>query len=576
MSPKKEKTRLKSLEEMNADEKAAFEKKGAGAQAEYMAKLMLQTAQDNLDKVRADAEAEATRKRKERELTAGVRKIVAAVRAKELVLDEATPENDTVKTALQNIVITGTGAVAFNVKPPTEVRSKVELSTEELEAAYTQIKAEATKPEGAPKSSTPKIVAPTFTLSHSFALLPREAFVQPTDGGRPDAAIIGAHNRYGHILPFIATPVEGEDGLYNLLKGRRRFFLLKEGEVVPTVIVQGFPDEYTQEAAEIAATRTDSLNVLRAAEVIERSRRRGKTDSNLRSDMGFKTGEVDKYAALLVLPQAIRDGIRDGRVAVNTALTLARQPKGIQDKLAADFADRRAKETPSNPARLTEADVDAARSSNSEAAVKRDTPLLNALTDTVKPEDVTGTSTGEGTAQKSPVSAQKAGDGSKAGAGASDASSAAQSGGIATNKPLDNAAQGGVQEQSADGEDSSGAAWVEKALETLGETILHAMPQDAPDPIRPLYRKLRDALVEVGGGMDFATTPDDEPASVYKVAKKADVENTVAARTGWKAAVLKGFKPLREGIPVDAPPTVWAIFEELKAAVSSARPGATS
>lgn len=122
-------------------------------------------------------------------------------------------------------------------------------------------------------------------------------------------------------------------------------------------------------------------------------------------------------------------------------------------------------------------------------------------------------------------------------------------------------------------ESSGGAEWVEGALGRAGE-LLNAIPQDAPSPVLPLFRAFRDRLIEAGGGVEYANTPDDAPPATFQAPKKKAVENTVETRVGWKASVISRFKPLMEAIPLAAGAPVFAALEELKKAVSSAKPGA--
>lgn len=122
------------------------------------------------------------------------------------------------------------------------------------------------------------------------------------------------------------------------------------------------------------------------------------------------------------------------------------------------------------------------------------------------------------------------------------------------------------------GDQAEGTAWVERALEALGLTLEH-IPQDAPGEVLEGYRELRGALLENGGGLEFGTTPDEQPPVMFK-GKGAAVENSVETRPGWKPSVLKTFKPLREAISVDASPRVREAYTALQKAVSGAKPGA--
>jgi hypothetical protein len=104
--------------------------------------------------------------------------------------------------------------------------------------------------------------------------------------------------------------------------------------------------------------------------------------------------------------------------------------------------------------------------------------------------------------------------------------------------------------------------------------VLAAVPVDAPNPVLPLFRAFRDRLIEAGGGVEYAVTPGDHPPATFQAPKKKAVDNTVEARSGWKASVISRLKPLQESIPLEAGRPIFDAFEEFKKAVQAAKPGA--
>lgn len=381
--------KLKKPENMTPEEKLAFDKLSPSQQALHNARVAAQDATDALalaKKLEEDARATAKRTRY---LEQGERKLSAALRNGEI-------KDEELEATIATLAVSGTGAVAFNIKPPATIREELKPTPEEIAALAPRIREAAKKaaPASSGGSSAAKIPAPTFKLGYELLGLKKAQLVAPTDGARPDATLSALVHRFGQVLPFIVLPAN-EAGLYPIFDGKRRYHLLGDDETVAAVILSGFPDEYTQEAAEMAVNRARSLNVFRAGEIITRSRARGKKDTELRADMGFKTGEVDKYASAVSLPPVILDGIRAGVITANTALAIGKQPKHIIERLAAEFTERKAKETATAPARITEADVEAVRTANSQAAVKRDAEQLSALTNGVTQEDATGAAGGE-------------------------------------------------------------------------------------------------------------------------------------------------------------------------------------
>jgi hypothetical protein len=141
----------------------------------------------------------------------------------------------------------------------------------------------------------------------------------------------------------------------------------------------------------------------------------------------------------------------------------------------------------------------------------------------------------------------------------------------ASEKELDKS--GGAVDTARPAVAESGAEWVEGALGKADE-LLTAIPVDAPNPVLPLFRELRDRLIEAGGGVEYANAPGDTPPATFQAPKKKAVDNTVEVRSGWKASVISRFKPLQEAIPLEAGRPVFDALEALKKAVSSSKPGA--
>jgi hypothetical protein len=388
MSPKTTATieRLKKPEDMTPEEKAKYDALAPAQKTIHNARVAAQEAQDALTAANKAEEDARTQARRDRTITAAEKKLASALRSGEI-----KDENGQLEAAIKSIAITGAGAVSYLVKPPTTVREELKPSDEEIKAIAERVREAAKRatPAASTSGGRKSIPAPTWKLGYELKGLTKAQMMPPTDGGQPDASLAALVHRYGFVLPFTVLPAN-EQGLHPIFDGRRRYHLLNDTETVAAVVLSGFPDEATQEGAEVAVNRARSLNVLRAGEIITRARTRGKSDTDIRADMGFKTGEVDKYAKALNLPAVIVQGIKDGRVTANTALLIGKQPAHIVEKLAADFTKRRAEETEKQPARISEADVEALRVAGSQEAIKRDASTLTALTGAVQPEDATG------------------------------------------------------------------------------------------------------------------------------------------------------------------------------------------
>jgi hypothetical protein len=534
---------------MSPEELKAYEAKSESAKAVYLAQLGAQTAQDALEKAKADELKARDTAKRSRAIEAGVKRIVSAVRGGEEKLEN-------VLALLANLAQTSTGATVFKTDGLTEGFTSLNVTAGEAAALYPRIEEESKKaaPSGGGGGTSPaRIPTPTYSLSHSLALVTKDQLEEPTDGGRPDATLAALFRIYPAISPLLLLP--GTDGgRYRIFDGKRRYYLLDEKTSYPAVIVSGFPDEGTQEAAEIAVNRGRTLNVLRTGEVIARARTRGKSDADIRRLMGMKTAEPQKYASAATLPAPLAEALKSGRMTPTTALLLAKSSKSVVEAVTRSYEERKGKETADAPARVTEADVDEARQAGAKDAIERDTPTLTGLTGGVSGEDATGVQGAAG----APAGSQ----GVSGGSGASEGESGA---GAPPEKGLDNGSSGA----------DTGAAWVEAAFEHLGG-VLEAIPQDAPGSVLSLYQGIHAQLTGLAGGIEFATVPELTPAPTFKAPKKAAVENTVEARAGWKASVLSRYKGLREIVPADAPPELQTALEGFRSAVADAKPGATS
>lgn len=560
------KTRLKKIEEMNAEERAAYEKKSEAAKATYAAQLQVQDAEDRVAEIKAAQARTKTLKAEEREIT-------KAVRDKTLSLQDAETRIRAITGgSLQN---KGIQATHFPAEEATAMIERVRAAAE----------------KGAKAPATPKAVAPTFALTHTLLNLTRAQLLAPTDGGRPDATLSSLVNQYGLVAPLLVTSDFTEpkgDAIYQILDGARRYHLIpdvKEGlplSTVPAVLVTGFPDALTVEAVGAALNRGRSLNILRLAETISRMRAAGKNDADIRRAIGLKTGEVEKYARTLSnVPEVIRAAIERGAVSQATVLEVAKLPRAVADRLAVDYAKKLSEDA---DARLTEADVDEARQGATREVVARDAATLNKAAASV-PNAPSGAATG------SQTGASGAGGGAEASGAAARAPEAQSANATPTaaasgdaEKKLDTGAGAGVSMPASGADASSGAtgqateppAWVEGAFEKL-EASLGTLPQDVEEGVLETYRDLRAALAETfGEGADtLAAYPsEDAPPATYKPSKGAEVENTKTARPGWKPQATKAANALMGVIPADAGEKVWTAFKEYKAAVAGAKTSA--
>lgn len=557
----KAKTRVKKLEEMTGDEKAAYLKKSEAAKAEYQAKLQLQDAQDRLEEVKAAQGRHKTLKAEEREITKAVKDGSLTIEAAEKRIR----------------AITGGSLQAKGIQA-------TDFPEDEATAMLERVKAAQSKATASPAARASKVVAPTFTLTHTLLNVSKSQLLPPTDGGRPDATLSSLMAQYTMVNPLLVTTdfatAQGA-GVYRLIDGSRRYHLLpeiEEGKPVPTypaVLVTGFPDELTLEAAAAAINRGRSLNVLKLADTITRMRAAGKNDADIRRAIGLKTGEVEKYANTLSnVPEVIRAAVTRGAVSPATLLEVGKLPRAVAERLAVDYAKKLSED---KEARLTEADVDTARQGATREVVARDASTLNAAAATVPdaPSSAQDGSGAAGTAVEPSSPAPAAPEAPEAQPSPSPAP--AETPGKELDTPtgdggtLPAAGSAGGQAQAPSGA-TEPPAWVEGAFEKLGNVVA-ALPQDAPQGVIESYLDLRAALSETfGEGADeLAAYPEDTPPSTYKPSKGAEVENTTGSRPGWKPVASKAVAALMSAIPAEAGERVWTAYKEFKASVAGAK-----
>lgn len=356
---KKEKPRYKTLEEMTPEEKEVFDKMPPARQEEYKGRLALQAAQDTINAAREKQAKEREEKKAAREKETAIKGLIKDVREGKL---EATDEA---------------------LKPKFEAMTPP-LPVEEYEATVKRIKEDSVS-KGKQASLPAK---PAYTLTHTLLNIAKGAIIPPAVSASPDSTLSNSLRRYGMIMPLLVR-AGAEAGKYVLMDGLRRYLSLPEDEPIPVVVVAGFPDEDTAERAEVTVNRVRSLNVLAVADRLTRMRTRGVEDTEIRRDMGFKTGEIDKLTSVNTnLVPELAEAVKEGHITPSVALSIAKLPKGLQNGLVKTYKDR-VKENASL-ARISESDVEAVRQERAKDAAKRDTPTLAGLSGSVSGEDAKG------------------------------------------------------------------------------------------------------------------------------------------------------------------------------------------
>jgi ParB-like chromosome segregation protein Spo0J len=361
---KKEKVRYLKIEEMSPADKEAFDKLPEAKRAEYMGRLAKQDAEDMIAAARDKQAKEREEKRAASDKEKAIKDIIKEVKEGTL---EATPEAIHPRFAAMT--------------PP--------LPTEEYEKTLERIKTDSVKRSTG--SSLP--AKPAYELTHELKLVKKADFDNPGVSTAPDNTLSNSTRRYGMIAPILARV--GESGKLVVMDGKRRLALAGDEDNIPVVVVSGFPDEDTAERAEVTVNRVRSLNILSVANALTRMRTRGVADTEIRRDMGFKTGEIDKITSIVTsLVPALSEALTAGNITASVALSIAKLPKGLQNELAKTYADK-VKANPSQ-ARISEADVEAVRQKRAADAAKRDTPTLGGLSGAVSGSDATGLDKGKG------------------------------------------------------------------------------------------------------------------------------------------------------------------------------------
>jgi hypothetical protein len=264
--------------------------------------------------------------------------------------------------------LTGAELEAFNKKPDWE-KMEIRAKWQKQEAARMKAEAKASAP--ATQGRLPQV--PAFTLVHAFGMLSKAQVVPPTDGGKPEAAQVRAIKDFGVIMPFLVT--QEADGRYSLMDSRQ-YALIPDGQSVPAIVVSGFPSPEWVDAARAIVSSAKSANVLGLSEILGRLRQRGWDDKQVRTRLGLKAGEVEKYESISRgLPETLRAALGAGRLTPNVAMLIAKQSDAVKAALVEKFGEKTKADA---NAKLTEADVEEARKARAADAVKRDQPQLAA------------------------------------------------------------------------------------------------------------------------------------------------------------------------------------------------------
>lgn len=357
----KEKVRLKKVEDMTPEEKAAYDKKTDAHKEEYLGKLQLQDAQDVIAKSREKQAKEREDKKAKSDMEKGVKDIIKDVRAGTLTAD--------MESVLPRFVA---------LKVPEDDRSAL------LERVKTDSISRRTS-ESLPAK-------PAYELTHSLVRVSKDQLIKPEGLASADSTLTNSLRRYGMILPMVVRETT-EEGKYRIMDGQRRYTTIADGGSVEVLVVAGFPDEDTAERAEVTLNRVRSLNVVAVSNSLNRMRLRGIADTEIRRDMGFKTGEIDKLTSVQTnLIPALKDALMEGNITPSVALNIAKLNKTLQEGLATLYAKRKTENA--NLARISENDVEQVRQSRAADAAKRDTPTLSGLAGAVtNPEDAAGLDT---------------------------------------------------------------------------------------------------------------------------------------------------------------------------------------
>lgn len=533
---------LKSYDQMTAEEKTAFDALSETQKQKHNINYQLQESKKALAALKETEKAEKEQKKADREKETAIKTIIADLKKGEIT-EEAIP-------ARLDII---------GVKDAEEIASLTD-----------RIKKGATIRQ---QTITP--TKPAFTLSHSFLHLKKSDFLTPTDGGRPDITLQNLVKKYSFIEPFlvrpVSIPVTPGDGIpegttiekYYIINGKRRYWLIPDPvkgdngemteELIPCVIVTGFPDETTEEKAEIVVNRGRSLNVLSTAQGLLKLQQRGIENRDLRIDLGFRTGEIEKLTSVFTkLNGEIQTLLKSGGLVESTAMEIAKLPASSQAEIYSDYL-KRLKEDAN--ARITETHVSEMRQKRAKEAIRRDTPELNGLTGQVADFEGTG--------------AENAANGAENGTPAGSVDSKTDETVKSENQTPETSeaekpAAKKAAKESAKTETPGATTWQENTLIALGE-VRETMPSDA---------KVWDAFagmvkaVEATTETEYAASPELTPEATIGKGKKS-VENIAANRKEWAKKTLKDLGAVYNALTMDAPDSCFTAYEALEQAVKS-------
>lgn len=328
---------------------------GPAKQAEHRAKLWRQIANQALEDARALERAEIDARKAERTLEAQIKEIIKLVRNGTL---EA--KDEILKGQLEPL----------GVKDEKDFTKHIE-----------RIKQDSIK-KTQQRLITP--AKPAWTPVFGLVSIKKSDIVEPTDGSRPEPGLNKNVRTMGMLEPI--TLMLREDGKYDIFRGRRRYWLLPNEEEFQAYTITGFPDEATKEKAMLAARRNRSLNTLYTSQLLANMQTRGMSPQDIRRDLGFKTGEVEKITSLTSnLKPELQAALRAHRLNANVAISIAKLSKAMQSELVKTYQER-VKADPDN-ARLSEVDVQAVRQARAAESASQAAPQLAGVAGSVEDHD---------------------------------------------------------------------------------------------------------------------------------------------------------------------------------------------
>ncbi|PWJ21761.1 ParB/RepB/Spo0J family partition protein [Jannaschia seohaensis] len=141
----------------------------------------------------------------------------------------------------------------------------------------------------------------------------------------------------GVLSPLIVRPISGEDVLYEIVAGERRWRAAQRSGLheVP-VLVREFDDTEVLEVAIIENIQRDDLNAIEEAsgyrDLIERF---GHTQEQLSTQLGKSRSHVANLMRLLKLPDSVQNRLRSGEISAGhaRALVTAPDPEALSQKV---------------------------------------------------------------------------------------------------------------------------------------------------------------------------------------------------------------------------------------------------